>query len=131
MKTRQRDSSGTPGLPPAPAPPSRDANPWPMSEQRAPAPQVHPRAAIPPISARTTDSASDVSTATVIKLVVGGCVLAGGITLGILMWLSSSKEKTSGDPERTAARNVAKPSPAAARSGNTASKRSMSGPSSA
>jgi hypothetical protein len=44
MKTRQRDSSGTPGLPPAPAPPSRDANPWPMSEQRAPAPQVHPRA---------------------------------------------------------------------------------------
>ena len=43
MKTRQRDSSGTPGLPPAPAPPSRDANPWPMSEQREPATQLHPR----------------------------------------------------------------------------------------
>jgi len=43
MKTRQHGSSGTPGLPPAPAPPSRDANPWPMSEQREPAPQLHPR----------------------------------------------------------------------------------------
>jgi len=43
MKTRQRDSSGTPGLPPAPAPPSRDANPWPMSGQGDDAPKLHPR----------------------------------------------------------------------------------------
>jgi len=43
MKTRERDSSGTPGLPPAPAPPSRDANPWPMSGQVGGAPKLHPR----------------------------------------------------------------------------------------
>ena len=43
MKTRQRDSSGTPGLPPAPAPPSRDANPWSMSGQGDDAPKLHPR----------------------------------------------------------------------------------------
>jgi len=43
MKTRQRDPSGTPGLPPAPAPPSRDANPWPMSGQGEDAPKLHPR----------------------------------------------------------------------------------------
>jgi hypothetical protein len=43
MKTKQRDSSGTPGLPPAPAPPSRDANPWPMSAQREAASKLHPR----------------------------------------------------------------------------------------
>jgi hypothetical protein len=44
MKTKASDSSGTPGLPPAPAPPSRDVNPWPMSGQREAAPKVHPRA---------------------------------------------------------------------------------------
>ena len=43
MKTRQRDSSGTPGLPPAPAPPSRDANPWSMSGQGDASPKLHPR----------------------------------------------------------------------------------------
>jgi hypothetical protein len=43
MKTKQRDSSGTPGLPPAPAPPSRDANPWPMPGQGGGAPKLHPR----------------------------------------------------------------------------------------
>ena len=43
MKTRERDSSGTPGLPPAPAPPSRDANPWPMSGQAGGAPKLRPR----------------------------------------------------------------------------------------
>ncbi len=43
MKTRERDSSGTPGLPPAPAPPSRDANPWPMSGQGDGVPKLHPR----------------------------------------------------------------------------------------
>jgi hypothetical protein len=43
MKTKERDSSGTPGLPPAPAPPSRDANPWPMSDQGGGAPKLHPR----------------------------------------------------------------------------------------
>jgi hypothetical protein len=43
MKTRQRDSSGTPGLPPAPAPPSRDANPWSMSGQGDDAPKLHAR----------------------------------------------------------------------------------------
>jgi hypothetical protein len=36
MKTRNRDASTTPGLPPPPAPTSRDANPWSMGE-------VHPR----------------------------------------------------------------------------------------
>ena len=43
MKTRHRDSSGTPGLPSAPAPPSRDANPWPISGQGDDAPKLHPR----------------------------------------------------------------------------------------
>jgi len=43
MKTKERDSSGTRGLPPAPAPPSRDANPWPMSGQAGGAPKLHPR----------------------------------------------------------------------------------------
>lgn len=43
MKTKERDSSGTPGLPPAPAPPSRDANPWPMSGQAGGASKLHPR----------------------------------------------------------------------------------------
>ena len=43
MKTRRHDASGTPGLPPAPAPPSRDANPWPMSAQSEAPPKLHPR----------------------------------------------------------------------------------------
>lgn len=43
MKTKERDLSATPGLPPAPAPPSRDANPWPMSGQTGGAPKLHPR----------------------------------------------------------------------------------------
>jgi hypothetical protein len=32
MKTRSRDTTTTPGLPPPPAPTSRDANPWSMGE---------------------------------------------------------------------------------------------------
>lgn len=36
MKTRNRDTNTTPGLPPPPAPTSRDANPWSMAEARAP-----------------------------------------------------------------------------------------------
>ena len=43
MRTKQRESSGTPGLPPAPAPPARDANPWPMSAQSEAASKRHPR----------------------------------------------------------------------------------------
>jgi hypothetical protein len=36
MKTKHRDAATTPGLPPAPAPTSRDANPWSMSATHAP-----------------------------------------------------------------------------------------------
>jgi len=37
MKTRSRDTTtATPGLPPPPAPTSRDANPWSMGEVHAP-----------------------------------------------------------------------------------------------
>jgi hypothetical protein len=36
MKTRSRDTTTTPGLPPPPAPTSRDANPWSMGEVHAP-----------------------------------------------------------------------------------------------
>jgi hypothetical protein len=43
MKTRSRDTTTTPGLPPPPAPTSRDANPWSMGEGRAP-----DRTGIPP-----------------------------------------------------------------------------------
>ena len=43
MKTRSRDATTTPGLPPPPAPTSRDANPWTMGESRAPE-----RSGIPP-----------------------------------------------------------------------------------
>lgn len=43
MKTRGSDPSRTPGLPPAPAPPSRDANPWKMSGQADASPKLHPR----------------------------------------------------------------------------------------
>lgn len=43
MKTRSRDATTTPGLPPPPAPTSRDANPWSMGEGRAP-----DRGGIPP-----------------------------------------------------------------------------------
>jgi hypothetical protein len=32
MKTRSRDTTTTPGLPPPPAPTARDANPWSMGE---------------------------------------------------------------------------------------------------
>jgi hypothetical protein len=31
MKTRSNEPEATPGLPPPPAPPAHDANPWPMS----------------------------------------------------------------------------------------------------
>lgn len=41
MKTRSRDGNTTPGLPPPPAPTSRDANPWSMEEQQAPAMKGH------------------------------------------------------------------------------------------
>ena len=43
MKTRSRDATTTPGLPPPPAPTSRDANPWSMGEVHAP-----DRGGIPP-----------------------------------------------------------------------------------
>lgn len=43
MKTRSRDATTTPGLPPPPAPTSRDANPWSMGERHAP-----DRTGIPP-----------------------------------------------------------------------------------
>ena len=44
MKTRSRDTTTTtPGLPPPPAPTSRDANPWSMGEVHAP-----DRGGIPP-----------------------------------------------------------------------------------
>jgi hypothetical protein len=43
MKTRNRDASTTPGLPPPPAPTSRDANPWSIGEVHAP-----DRTGIPP-----------------------------------------------------------------------------------
>ena len=43
MKTRSRDTTATPGLPPPPAPTSRDANPWSMGAADAPA-----RGGIPP-----------------------------------------------------------------------------------
>jgi len=43
MKTRSRDTTTTPGLPPPPAPTSRDANPWSMGEAHAP-----DRGGIPP-----------------------------------------------------------------------------------
>ncbi len=36
MKTRNRDANTAPGLPPPPAPTSRDANPWSMGEPHAP-----------------------------------------------------------------------------------------------
>jgi hypothetical protein len=43
MKIRNRDANTTPGLPPPPAPTSRDANPWSMGETHAP-----DRTGIPP-----------------------------------------------------------------------------------
>lgn len=43
MKTKEREPPGTPGLPPAPAPPSRGANPWPLSGQGGRSPKLHPR----------------------------------------------------------------------------------------
>jgi hypothetical protein len=43
MKTRSRDATTTPGLPPPPAPTSRDANPWSIGEVHAPQ-----RTGIPP-----------------------------------------------------------------------------------
>lgn len=36
MKTRQRDTRTTTGLPPPPAPPARDANPWPIGHRDDP-----------------------------------------------------------------------------------------------
>lgn len=43
MKTRLNEQSAQTGLPPPPAPPAHDANPWPMS---SPGPAVDP--ALPP-----------------------------------------------------------------------------------
>lgn len=43
MKIRNRDANTTPGLPPPPAPTSRDANPWSMGETHSP-----DRTGIPP-----------------------------------------------------------------------------------
>ena len=48
MKTRNRDTNTTPGLPPPPAPTSRDANPWSMAEARAPDRKGQPPAAATP-----------------------------------------------------------------------------------
>jgi hypothetical protein len=48
MKTRNRDANTTPGLPPPPAPTSRDANPWSMAEARAPDRKGQPPAAAKP-----------------------------------------------------------------------------------
>ena len=60
-KTRSPDAQSPPGLPPPPAPPSRDANPWPMSAPAGSGTHVprHPRAAGWPPAPRTpTDSAA-------------------------------------------------------------------------
>lgn len=48
MKTRNRDANSTPGLPPPPAPTSRDANPWSMGEARVPERKGQPPAAATP-----------------------------------------------------------------------------------
>ena len=48
MKTRNRDANTTPGLPPPPAPTSRDANPWPMGETQVPDRKGQPSAAPTP-----------------------------------------------------------------------------------
>jgi hypothetical protein len=49
MKTRTPAATGTPGLPPPPAPVSRDANPWPMATKPE---AVKPRLAIPEAAPR-------------------------------------------------------------------------------
>lgn len=54
MKTRERETSVTIGLPPAPAPTARDANPWPLSTPAANPQPVHPRVA----AARGSDEAA-------------------------------------------------------------------------
>jgi hypothetical protein len=51
MKTRSRDATTTPGLPPPPAPTSRDANPWSIGEVHAP-----PRTGIPPSAKAPADA---------------------------------------------------------------------------
>ncbi len=48
MKTRNRDTNITPGLPPPPAPTSRDANPWSMGETQVPDRKGQPPAAATP-----------------------------------------------------------------------------------
>lgn len=48
MKTRNRDANTTPGLPPPPAPTSRDANPWSMGEAHVPDRKGQPPAAATP-----------------------------------------------------------------------------------
>lgn len=48
MKTRNRDANITPGMPPPPAPTSRDANPWSMGEPQAPDRKGQPPAAATP-----------------------------------------------------------------------------------
>jgi hypothetical protein len=48
MKTRNRDANTTPGLPPPPAPTSRDANPWSMGGTQVPDRKAPPPAAATP-----------------------------------------------------------------------------------
>lgn len=48
-----------------------------------------PAAALPPVNVAGDEQSSDVSAASVIKLVVAGCALAGGITYAVLSRLSS------------------------------------------
>jgi hypothetical protein len=45
MKTRRRDTGTTTGLPPPPAPPSRDANPWTIPGPDAPRAPARPAGA--------------------------------------------------------------------------------------
>ncbi len=50
-----------------------------------------PAAPIPPVVEKSSgdENEPEVNTALVVKLTVGGCILAGGITYGLLHWMSS------------------------------------------
>jgi hypothetical protein len=86
MKTRSNEPPATHGLPPPPAPPAHDANPWPMSSsQPAPDPTLPPgrRRALPDRSRSVPGQRRPPRAAPLLVLVVIGSL---GVRLAIQAW---------------------------------------------
>lgn len=86
MKTRSHEPPATHGLPPPPAPPAHDANPWPMSSSKpAPGPTLLPgrRRSLPDPSRSVPGHRRPLAAAPLLVLIF---LCATGVRLAVHAW---------------------------------------------